>query len=354
MTDEHTQSGTADIAFPVPSGLDAYRLRLKRRRLLWRSFRARHQLQAVADRTSQIHPDDLLVVAVLRNEMNRLPYFLKYYRDLGVSRFLVVDNASDDGSAEYLAAEYDVSLWRTSQSYRDSRFGLDWLTWLQIRYCHGHWTLVVDADELLVYPGQDRHDLRDLTSWLDAKGRLGFGALMLDLYPKGPLDGHGYAPGQDPLDVLQWFDPAPYRSVRQRPMGNLWVQGGVRERMFFADEPQKSPTLNKIPLIKWNRRFAYVNSTHSALPPRLNAIYSGPGGGEASGALIHTKFLPEIVSKSAIEKQRGQHFARPAEFDSYYDSLTGAPDFWTTRSVRYEGPEQLAALGLLRGPDWAD
>ncbi|MDX1782143.1 MAG: glycosyltransferase family 2 protein, partial [Thalassovita sp.] len=317
-------------------------------------FRARRQLQVVADRTGQIRSGDLLLVSVLRNEVGRLPYFLKYYRDLGVAHFLVVDNASDDGSAEYLSEQGDISLWRTSRSYRESRFGLDWLTWLQMRFCHGHWVLLVDADELLVYPGQDRHDLRDLTGWLDDNEYPGFGALMLELYPKGPVDRYGYEPGQDPLEVLQWFDPAPYRAMRQRPMGNLWVQGGVRERMFFADQPQKSPTLNKIPLIKWDRRFAYVNSTHSALPPRLNAVYSGPGGVEPSGVLIHTKFLPEIVSKSAIEKERGQHFAKPNEFAAYYDSLTRAPDFWTEGSMRYEGPEQLASLGLLRGPDWAD
>lgn len=111
----------------------------------------------------------------------------------------------------------------------------------------------MDADELLVYSGMQAHPLDALCRQLEAQGRQGLGALMLDLYPKGPLGAQAYAPGQDPCEVLQWFDAGPYRAARQQPAGNLWVQGGARERVFFADRPERSPTLNKIPLLRWNR-----------------------------------------------------------------------------------------------------
>ncbi|MEX0304856.1 MAG: glycosyltransferase family 2 protein [Leisingera sp.] len=333
-----------------PTG--AYRMRWKRRRMLWRSLRARRQLAKVADRTGQIPRQGVLVFTVLRNENTRLPYFLDYYRRLGAVHFLAVDNGSEDGSAEMLAAQPDVSLWQTGGSYRETRFGLDWLGWLLIRYGHGRWCLTVDADELLVYSGMERHGLAELTKHLERRGQDGFGTLMLDLYPKGPLGAQNYAPGQDPCGVLDWFDPGPYRAVRQQPMGNLWLQGGVRERVFFPHEPERSPTLNKIPLVRWNRRYAYVNSTHSLLPPALNALYSGPGGAEPSGVLLHTKFLPEIVSKSATEKSRGQHFHTPQQFDAYYDSITAGPDLWHPGSVRYDEPAQLAELGLMRPAAW--
>lgn len=326
----------------------AYRMRWKRRRMLWRSLRSRHHLQKVADRTRQIPGQGVLVFTVLRNEITRLPYFLEHYRRLGAVHFLAVDNGSDDGSAALLADQPDVSLWQTSASYREARFGLDWLGWLLIRHGHGRWCLTVDADELLVFCGMEEHGLDQLTQRLEQQGRGGLGALMLELYPKGPLGTQTYAPGQDPCDVLQWFDADPYRAVRQEPMGNLWVQGGVRERVFFQDQPERSPTLNKLPLMRWNRRYAYVNSTHSLLPPQMNALYSGPGGTEPSGVLLHTKFLPEIVAKSATEKARGQHFHTPGQFDAYYDRITRAPDLWYPGSVRYEGPEQLVNLGLMQ------
>ncbi len=53
----------------------AYRLRWKRRELIWRALRARHLLQPVADRTAAIRPADILAVTTLRNEIAHLPGF---------------------------------------------------------------------------------------------------------------------------------------------------------------------------------------------------------------------------------------------------------------------------------------
>ncbi len=331
-----------------PGWVQSYRLRWKRRRLLWRSFRSRHQLACLSDRTHQIAPGDILAFTTLRNEAGRLPWFFNHYRRLGVNHFLVVDNHSDDRSAEVLREQPDVSLWQTGSSYRAARFGLDWLTWLQMRYGHGHWTLMVDADELLIYAHHDTRSLHELTNWLDAAGQKVFGAHLLDLYPKGPLGIQACSPDTDPTEVLPWFDNGPYRMQRQNPLGNLWVQGGVRERMFFSDRPERSPTLNKIPLMRWSRRYAYVNSCHSVLPAHLNYGYDGPGGSAPSGVLLHTKFLPEIVEKSRIEKMRRQHFHSPDQFGSYYDGIIGQPDLWTENSVRYTGWRQLDQLKLMR------
>ncbi|MFV1599433.1 MULTISPECIES: glycosyltransferase family 2 protein [unclassified Phaeobacter] len=350
MTGPERAPGT--VPLPEISLAAAYRLRWQRRRLLWRSFRSRHQLTTLTDRTRSLQRDAILAITVLRNEATRLPFFLAFYRDLGVDHFLIVDNGSDDGSAAYLAGQPDVSLWHTGASYRDARFGLDWATWLQIRYGHRRWCLSVDADELLVFGGDARHGLRGLTDWLDRHGRAGFGALMLDLFPKGSVGEVSYVPGDDPRRVLPWFDTGPYRRVRQAPRGNLWVQGGIRERMFFPDEPQRGPTLNKVPLVKWHRSFAYTNSTHAMLPRRLNALYDGPGGAGPSGVLLHSKFLPEITKKAEIEKRRGQHFSAPELFDGYYNQLAAAPDLWHSDAIRYQGPDQLEALGLARAPDW--
>ena len=330
----------------------AYRLRWKRRRLLWRSFRKRRQLRAVADRTAAITPDAILVVSTMRNERLRLPYFLAHHRALGVDHFLIVDNDSDDGTREYLSAQPDVSLWSTPHSYRLSRFGVDWLTWLQMKYAHGHWCLTVDADEIFIYPHHDTRNLRALTEWLDMKGIASFGALMLDMYPKGPLQDQTYAPGDDPFDVLQWFDRGNYMIRRQPLLENLWIQGGPRARLFFADKPRRAPTMGKAPLVKWNRRYAYVSSSHSLLPRRLNHVYDDQGGEMTSGVLLHTKFLPAVVHKSAEEKQRREHFANSRLYDDYYDSLTDNPDLWCAHSTRLTGWRQLESLGLMSKGTW--
>jgi hypothetical protein len=330
----------------------AYWLRLRRRRLLWRAFRARHQLRRVADRSQSIRRGDILAFATVRNEIERLPFFLAHYRRLGVDHFLFVDNASTDGTRELLAAQPDVSLWSSSASYKRSRFGVDWLGWLLIRHGHGHWCLTLDADEILIYPHHDTRPLRALTEWLDENKVAAFGAMMLDMYPEGPLNAQVYEPGSDPFEILGWFDAGNYSARIQPMLQNLWLQGGVRTRCFFADNPRASPTLDKTPLVKWHRRYAYVNSTHTMLPRRLNRTYEQGGGERASGVLLHTKFLHTIVERSREEKARGEHFGRPAAFDHYYDGLVANPVLWCARSTRYTGWRQLEARGLMSRGGW--
>ncbi|WP_412506588.1 glycosyltransferase family 2 protein [Roseovarius sp. SYSU LYC5161] len=330
----------------------AYRLRLRRRRLLFRALHKRRQLRAVSDRTAGIAPGAILAFSTMRNEMLRLPHFLRHHRDLGVDHFLIVENGSDDGTRDYLAAQPDVSLWTTGHSYKLSRFGVDWLTWLQICHGHGHWCLTVDADEILIYPHHDTRPLPALVDWLERQGRESFGALMLDMYPKGPLGAQPYRPGDDPFDLLCWFDGGNYVMQKKPDLENLWIQGGVRARMFFADRPRRAPTMGKTPLVKWNRRYAYVSSAHSLLPRRLNHVYDEQGGEMTSGILLHTKFLPNVVEKSAEEKHRREHFANSRLYDSYYDSLTDSPDLWCEHSTRLIGWRQLEAMGLMSKGNW--
>ncbi len=301
----------------------------------------------MADRTDAIGAEPILCFACLRNEALRLPYFLDYYRRLGVTHFLIVDNASTDETRALLMDQPDVSLWSTEASYKAARFGLDWVTWLQMRYGSGRWCLTVDADELLVFAQDGVQTLRDVTRSLDNQGVTAFGALMLDMYPQGAIDSVDYHPGDDPLIVLTHFDAGPFRATRQMPKQNLWVQGGVRERVFFADEPTKGPTLNKLPLVKWHWRSVYVNSTHAMLPPAQNLAYDGPGDSRPCGVLLHTKFLPNAIEKSREEKLRKQHFGQPDAFDGYYDAVIDAPVLWHEGSVAYQGWEQLVSLGLM-------
>lgn len=324
-----------------------YRLRWKRRELLWRCIRAGRRLLPVVDRTGVIDEKDILLFAAIRNEGDRLPEFLSHYRKLGVDHFLIVDNGSDDGTIEYLQTEPDVSLWRCYDSYRKAKFGMDWLGSLLMRYGHKHWCLTVDADEFLIYPYWDSCDLKQLTAKLDQHEIEGIGALMLDLYGQGAI-GEIDADKNAPLtERLSWFDPGPYRTTIVEPKRNRIVRGGVRERVFFADHPERGPTLNKLPLIRWHWRHVYVNSTHSLLPSKLNELYDGPGGAQFSGVLLHAKFEPAIASKSVEELIRLQHFVDPGLYTEYHHSLTKKPTLWYDGSEKYLDWRQLVNLKLM-------
>ncbi len=331
----------------------SYRMRLRRKRAKIRAWRKHFMLRSRANRTDQIQPGDILLFSTLRDEYVRLPYFLKYYRDLGVSHFVIVDNGSSDGGAEYLADQNDVSLWTTNASYKRSRFGVDWLNWLQQKYAHGHWTLVVDPDELFVYPFCDTRPIRALTDWLDVSQVKSFGAMLLDMYPKGRIDAVPYLPGQNPLEIASWFDPGNYQISKNHKFGNLWIQGGPRARVFFPNQPKKSPALNKIPLVKWHKNYAYESSTHMLLPRGLNLTYDEWGGEKASGVLLHAKFLDTFTIKAAEELTRRQHYSSSVEYKAYAENFDDTPDLWCKWSEKYINWRQLEILGLMSKGNWA-
>lgn len=330
-----------------------YMLRLARRRWLVRAFRKRRELRPVVDQTASIGRSAILLFSTVRNERIRLPYFLKYYRDLGVNHFLIVDNDSTDGMREYLAAQPDVSLWHSDASYKRARFGMDWINWLLLRHGHNHWCLTVDPDEFFVFPFCDTRPLRALTDWLDASSIKSFSAMLLDMYPKGPFDLIPYREGQDPIAHAPYFDSGNYVIERNSRFGNLWIQGGPRARMFFSDLPERAPALNKIPLVKWQRSYAYVSSTHMLLPRGLNLVYDEWGGEKASGCLLHAKFIHTLVDKAAEEMDRRQHYANSHEYRAYRAGLATQPDLWTKWSERYINWRQLEILGLMSKGNWA-
>ena len=333
--------------------ISRYMLRLARKRWLIRAFRKRRELRNVVNQTAAIAPDAILLFSTMRNERVRLNYFLQYYRNLGVNHFLIVDNDSQDGTREYLQQQPDVSLWTTKRSYKRARFGVDWLNWLQMRYAHRHWSLVVDPDEFFVYPFCDTRPLRALTDWLDASSIKSFSAMLLDMYPKGPFDLIPYREGQDPFEIAPYFDSGNYVMRRNKRFGNLWIQGGPRARMFFQDVPERAPALNKIPLVKWDRQYAYVSSTHMLLPRGLNLVYDEWGGEKASGCLLHAKFLDTLIDKAAEEMERGQHYANSHEYRAYRADLAQQPDLWCKWSERYINWRQLEILGLMSKGNWA-
>ncbi|MBU2957309.1 glycosyltransferase family 2 protein [Paracoccus sp. 1_MG-2023] len=335
---------------PLPERI---RRRAERQYLIARAYNRRRALKSMVDRTAQIRRGDILAFVTLRNERIRLPYFLEYYRAMGVNHFLFVNNDSTDGSGNYLAEQPDVSLWWTDAGYKKSRFGMDWMNRLLARYGHGHWCLTVDPDEFLVYPHCDTRPLSALTGWLEASDRRSFPAMLLDMYPKGAIEDQPYAEGQDPFEIARWFDPVNYSISKNWFYGNLWIQGGPRTRNFFRADPLSGPALNKIPLIKWHWRYAYVSSTHMALPRHLNHVYDEDGGEQASGSLLHAKFLSTFAEKSAEELDRRQHYANSKEYRAYHAGLTRGTDLWCSESREYVDWQQLEDIGLISRGNWA-
>ncbi len=332
----------------------------RRRRMFWhptvkemkrRAARSFKNLTPVRDRTSQIKRGDRLLMTMGRDEGSRIPYFLDYYRKLGIDHFLFVDNQSESPMADLLADEPDVSLWHTDEGYPETRFGVDWMNALLSEHAVGHWVLTVDLDEFFVYPFMESRSYDELLSYLNDSERLSFYTILVDMYPEGAITDAHVPVGEDPLKYAPWFDKTGYYLVKGGH-GDAFVRGGPRLRAFNNWDYKTAPALNKTPLIKWHSRFAYHLSTHVAYPMMLNHAHKKFH--EPTGALLHFKFVSSFREKIDLAIRLRNHYSDSGEYEKYLRHLKHSEDYslHSAISAKYEGPESLIEANIMTAGCW--
>jgi glycosyltransferase involved in cell wall biosynthesis len=278
----------------------------------------------------------------VRNEAARLPYFVDYHRRLGVTKFLVVDNDSSDGTRAWLAGQPDAYVWRSSLGFRKANFGSSWFELLLRRYGVGQWCLIVDADELFYYPECERRDLRSLCSSLESQGKRAFNAVLLDMYSDKPVRDTLYVAGQNFLDVCAYFDRRFFhrRVERAGPYKNQTVYlGGARQRVFGWPEFY----LSKVPLQLYGHDVILAGGQHWTNLP-LSQV-----AGE-SGCLLHFKYFSLFTGYAHQEARRKEHSQDGKEYVIYSDALEENPSLnlhCREHSVRFSDSAQLVRLGVM-------
>lgn len=325
-------------------------------------------------------PGEVLALAVARDEALRLPDMLASARRLGVDRVIVVDNGSTDATRD-IARAAGADLVTAEGDYAASRYGVDWTNAVLDGVARGHWVLVLDADEQLVFPGSGRCGLKALTAHLDAIGSEALPTIMLDLFPPGPLGRCAYHPGTPLAETACLFEPPVLRHEPIEGFPHALAYGGIRERLFFPEAvpgrpvrwlrqrlfnlgarlpwlrahpafarlaPPRSPTVTKVPLLRWRDGAALQASTHRLAPMRLAEE-------QPSGVLLHFKFLQDFHARALDAVTRGAHWDGSREYRRYLERIVAEPGFTLAgpRAQAYRGPDQLVELGLMRDtPAW--
>jgi glycosyltransferase involved in cell wall biosynthesis len=294
----------------------------------------------------QLDQNTIMIVGCIRNEALRLPDFLAHHRRLGVGIFLLIDNGSEDDSVAYLLSQPDVCLFHTDDSYSQSNCGVDWLNELLAEYGVGRWVLILDADELFVYPDFEHQRLGGLIAWLDARNADAVVAPMLDMYPEGPVLALNYKPGQSLIAACPLFDGVGYLHGKNDKGPSVINRGGPRHRLFWDQKNHEfqSPFLKKIPFVRWQSHFALTASTHILQEARPASL---------TGLLLHFKFLQNFAHIVQKEAERAEHFMGARQYRAYAEVITSEPELrldWQG-SVRYRDSRQLVDLGFMHAPD---
>ena len=261
--------------------------------------------------------NDIACFLVQRNEYLRLEGFLSYYRELGVDKFYIVDNASDDGKTlDYILGQDDVEVYSTLQAYSQSLFGVKWIELLIQTKRVNRWNIVADADELLIID-KKFNTLREQCEDLEKNGFDSLYAPFIDMYSDLPVSKTSYSKGADILNTCSYYDKHFYTFFTphggSRGSMNTY-QGGLRSRTFNL----YSVILNKVPLFKFNTKHKLREGLHWI-------DNSSPAYGKA--VLLHFKYIETFHQYVVSEIKRGQHWNGASEYWQYHHFLNRNPDF---------------------------
>ncbi|MEO9819436.1 MAG: glycosyltransferase [Paracoccaceae bacterium] len=249
------------------------------------------------------------VVAAMRNEIFMLPHFLKHYRDLGVSNFLIADNLSNDGTREYLLEQPDVCLFSVDTDYRHAHFGVDWQQAMLAAYRVGKWSIVADADELLVWQHPQTASVNDLIAQPEFEDADAVRLFMLDMYPKTSLNTAKFETG-DLFAEAHYADYQPFHNAGSAggPFSDQpgWVSA-LRHRLL----PRSRPNLfsaQKLALLRYHPGLRLSEGLH---------FIGGARIAERELILAHFKYNSAFLEKAQSEVARQQHFNDAEEYRRY-------------------------------------
>lgn len=284
-----------------------------------------------------LEADDIPLVAQIRNARRYLPSFLEHYRNLGVTRFIFVDDRSSDESLDYLERIKDVDLYQSRLSYMESNRGILFKEEIVRAYGRDRWWVFVDIDEYLVYHGIEAHGLRDVFHALEERGLKRMLAPLLDMYPLGEVNLARFD-GSDmtmPWQVASAFDRSGY-FIRFK--GKDWeIRGGVRHRVFG----------NWVELAKYPLMYVtssdYFRSIHYPRPHHKNYV-------PVLGNLLHFKIFSDYEDSIRTAVQEGRYFEGSKHYKTALDRIVqGGTAFYDSEiSEEFTGAEQLRALGFFK------
>lgn len=269
----------------------------------------------------------IYLICVFRDESLLLDYFISYYRALGVTHFIMIDNLSEDDSVDFLKKLENINIWlyRAEGSYKEAAFGTAWVNQLLDKHCVDQYCLTVDVDELFSFDTEKVSDLNQLIDSMESSGCNVVSTTLLDMYPKEIND--DYKKGMSFLTHSSYFDtlnpvfyrPGTYYGVRVHNVG------GVRERVFNT-----TVCILKFPFFKYNFSPLSMAPGYHFFQDDGKVIFESekikPFG--LPCVLLHFKFIkPDLEGFFKRRVELNQDWDDSSEYRSYVKALPGQSSF---------------------------
>ena len=115
--------------------------------------------------------DDFPLVVITHNDMRLMASFFGHYRSMGVTRFFCMDDASADGTQDFILDQPDADLFTSNVRYKDADRGKIWREKLFDILGHNRWYLNVNSDEYFLYKSISRETIGEYTRRLEFSRR---------------------------------------------------------------------------------------------------------------------------------------------------------------------------------------
>lgn len=321
------------------------------------------------------------VCAIVHDEMYFLPAFLAHYRGLGADRFVILDDRSTDGTADYLAGEPDVMVVESPLRYfedvaytPEERAGVLetravrlWRDQMMTAFCDGQWAVMVDPDEFLALP--DGLGLPAFAARLEAEGAGAVWGAMIDMYPRaiGDITGPHAAPtGPGGFEMAgPWFfdarphidpgqlvqSPAIPRTVYPGSVSRLFATWGVLEqgsalrrlrRRISGYRYQGASMIHKTPLVRWQAGDRFLNCHVTTKPVSTTHAV----------AILHFKFTADLGRKIEYALTSGGYNQGSRSYRLYASliekMMRADASFLDKVSREYSSWEDLQSTGMIR------
>ena len=285
----------------------------------------------------EIKLTDIIAICVEKNDLIKLKKFIQHHRKLGIDKFVILDNNSDDGTIEYLLKQNDVVLLQTKKSYSSSR-RIAWINRIIAHYGYNRWYYVADSDELLVYEDCENKSIKNLIDYYKNHKIVRARALLLDMYAKQEYYSKGKI--EKYYNECIYFDTGTYYKKENNYFYN--IKGGPRKRVF-----EFSPCLTKYPLVYFRKKDIYIKS-HYLYP------YNDNYKSDCNLVLKHYKFLPTELEKIKEIAKNGNYFGGSIEYKHYIDVIgkNNKLDFFTEDTCEYKNSKSLNHISIYNRVKW--
>lgn len=290
-----------------------------------------------------------IVVAVVKNELDRLADFLRHYRSGGIERFVFVDNESTDGTLEFLSVQSDVDVYERKGEF-NWMLKQGWINKVIETYGYDRWYIYADADEHVVFDGFGSRTFRDVTTLMERRDVRRVRGLLVDMYAAGPILESKYTRHERLAEAYPYFDRFDHVHYREAEYEQIIsVKGGARMRVFGSADREFRAELTKYPLFRILPGEYMVNPHHIwPYDPNFDSDrYLG---------ILHYKYLPDFSERMVKAIAVGNYWDDSFEYRCYQQILKEQPrlSLMGKPSTAFSDVTDLLSADLIAPLDWPD